>query len=236
MREIVDKTSLLYWYPKIKDLDIPQPKTVWGSVTKDEYRATFESMPDSLVEKVTNIIKGFQLPVFIRTDMASAKHFWKDTCYYDGSVGLVKHLWGICEFNHCCDMMGLGFIAIVVREYIEMDSKYTAFENMPVNPERRYFIKDGEVICHHHYWIKDAILRPSVDNWEQLSDEMNLETVDEIKLLTLYAEQVAKAVGNDYWSIDFCKARDGRWILIDMAEGERSWHPENCPIVTRKQI
>lgn len=31
-----------------------------------------------------------------------------------------------------------------------------------------------------------------------------------------------------YWSIDFCKAKDGRWILIDMATGERTWHKEDC--------
>ena len=37
------------------------------------------------------------------------------------------------------------------------------------------------------------------------------------------------------WSIDFCKAKDGRWILIDMAVGigkgfkqRGSWHPKTC--------
>ena len=31
-----------------------------------------------------------------------------------------------------------------------------------------------------------------------------------------------------YWSVDYWKAKDGRWILIDMAEGEKSWHPSKC--------
>ena len=222
-----DKTSLLHWYPMIKHLDIPQPKTEWTVLSKDEYRETFEGMPDSLLERVMDLIKSkFNIPVFIRTDLSSAKHFWKDTCYYDGSEGLREHLFSICEFNHCADMMGLLFKAIVIREYIEMESKYTAFENMPVNPERRYFIKDGKVVCHHSYWIKEAIRRPSVDNWEALSDEMNLETPDEIELLTNYSEKVARVIKDGFWSIDFCKAKDGRWILIDMAVGERSWHPK----------
>ncbi len=230
----MDKTSLLYWYPQIKDLDIPQPKTEWLLLSQEEFYATMEGMPDSILTGVTDLIKNkFQLPVFIRTDLASAKHFWKNACYCDGPDRLKERLAETCMFNHCADMMGLLFTAIIVREYIEMDSKYLAFNDMPVNPERRYFIKDGKVLCHHHYWIKEAICRPSVDNWEQLSDEMNLETPDEIKLLTAYTEQVAKIFSDNYWSIDFCKAKDGRWILIDMALGNRSWHPENCPVLQK---
>ena len=56
---------------------------------------------------------------------------------------------------------------------------------------------------------------------------MNHESDDEIRFLTNYALTVAKQF-EGYWSIDFCKANDGRWILIDMARGKRSWHPENC--------
>lgn len=218
---------MLYWYPKIKNLDIPQPKTEWILLSQKEYRATFEGMPNSILEGVMNLIKNkFNLPVFIRTDLSSAKHYWKKTCYYDGSGGLRQHLFELCEFNHCADMLGLLFEAIVVREYIQMDSKYTAFEGMPVNPERRYFIKNGKLLCHHSYWIKNAIRRPSVNNWEHLSDKMNLETPKEIKLLTNYTQQVAMVIKDGFWSIDFCKAKDGRWILIDMAIGERSWHPQ----------
>jgi hypothetical protein len=95
-----------------------------------------------------------------------------------------------------------------------------------VNPERRYFIKDGEVLCHHPYWFKGSIRNPSVENWEELSDEMNSEKEEEIKLLTSYSKIIADAV-KGFWSIDFCKARNGCWILIDMATGENSWHPEH---------
>lgn len=218
--------SMLNWYPKIKDLDIPQPRTEFVLLSEEEYYSTMDAMPKSITEKVEALIKEkFKLPVFIRTDQSSAKHYWKDTCYYDGSKELWKHLFELCEFNHCADIMGLPFRSIVVREYIEMDSKYKASEDMPVNPERRYFIKNSEVVCHHFYWIKEAIRNPSVENWEKLSDEMNNETEQEIEILTKYSEIVANVM-KGFWSIDYCKAKDGRWILIDMATGENSWHPE----------
>jgi len=222
-----NKDSMLFWYPKIKDLDIPQPKTKCVTLSDDEYYATMDCMPESIVNKIAPAIREFKLPVFIRTDQSSAKHYWEDTCYYDGSRDIRKHLYEICEFNHCCDFMGLSFRAIFIREYISMASRYTAFlGNMPVNPERRYFIKDGKILCHHPYWIKDAIQNPSVDNWQQLSDEMNRETEEEVRLLSGYALQVAKAMDNGYYSIDFCLAQNGKWYFIDMATGENSWHPE----------
>jgi len=30
-------------------------------------------------------------------------------------------------------------------------------------------------------------------------------------------------------SVDFARLRDGSWRLLDMAVGEQSWHPEDCP-------
>ena len=117
-----------------------------------------------------------------------------------------------------------------------MASKYTAFWNdMPVNPERRYFVENGFLICHHPYWIKEAIVHPSVENWEKLSEEMNLETDEEIVLLSNYARMASRAV-KGFWSVDFCKAKDGRWILIDMAVGGCSWHPEDCPYNRTKKV
>ena len=33
-----EQNTMFYWYPKIKDLDIPQPKTEMYKFTKDEYK------------------------------------------------------------------------------------------------------------------------------------------------------------------------------------------------------
>ena len=115
-----------------------------------------------------------------------------------------------------------------------MDSKFTAFYGeMPVNPERRYFIKDGKIQCHHPYWIEEAIEKGTdskklPNNWKKVLKEINTETKEEIKLLSKYTNQIAKVFPKGYWSIDFCKAKDGEWILIDMATGGSSWHDDKC--------
>jgi len=227
----VESDSMLIWYPKVKDLPIPQPRTEIISLTKTELDELYsEQVPSSVVEKVKKACDRFGYPCFLRTDLASAKHSWKDSCFIDGKTELWKHIYEVTSFNLIADILGLDFKALIVREYIPMDSSFTAFwGDMPVNPERRYFIKDGEVLCHHPYWIEEAIEEskaPSVLNWREIAKQMNVETEDEIKLLTSYAERVAQQF-EGYWSIDFCKAKDGRWILIDMATGEKSWHPEH---------
>lgn len=225
----ISKDSFLYWYPKIKYLNIPRPRSIVIPITDDEFKQTFEGMPKELTQKVQDIIDiHFELPVFIRTDLASGKHSWEDSCFYDGSQSLGRNLYGVAEFNHIADIMGLAFTAIIIREYIPMDLKFTAFwGQMPVNPERRYFIDNRKVLCHHHYWIKEAITNPNIENWQEVLEEINTETKEEIDLLSGYAELVAKELPG-FWSIDFCKAKDGRWILIDMATGEHSWHPKDC--------
>jgi hypothetical protein len=169
------------------------------------------------------------LPAFMRTAYTSGKHNWTDTCYITDIDYLRQH---ICRLIEDSALKEIPIDAFVFREFIEMDSKFTAFSGaMPVNPERRYFFHNGEIQCKHAYWIPEAIAERDMsklpENWLELLAEMNIQSDEEIELLTSYTNQVAKVM-EGYWSIDFCKARDGRWILIDMAKGKDSWHDERC--------
>jgi hypothetical protein len=161
------------------------------------------------------------------------KHKWEKSCFYDGK-DLSIHLIHIIEQTACCDIIGLPVKAIIIREYIPMDTKFTAFMGkMPIGAERRYFIKDGKTIEHFPYWTREPFESEITrgypwakypDNWPEILNELNNETPEEIKLLTSYANKIAQVL-DGYWSVDFCRAKDGRWVFIDVAEGEKSWHP-----------
>jgi len=227
-----DKSSMLYWHPKIKDLRIPQPRTETVLLDgKEMVDVNTEKIPQSVVEKVRKVVEKFNLPVFIRADQASGKHFWKMSCYFDGSDELEKHIYEVVSANLCADIIGLPVCALFVREFIPMDTMFTAFYgDMPVNPEIRFFIENGKVLCWHWYWIEEAIRNPSIENWKETIKKRQDDLLYEVDALTkLSATEVAHIFRDDgFWSVDFCKAKDGRWILIDMAEGEKSWHPEDC--------
>ena len=242
MGEKVNQNSMLYWYPKIKDLSIPQPRTEIVEL-KASYWELLAILDGEGYEAIENQIEELEeacakigIPAFMRTAYTSGKHDWTDTCYVIDASKIRRHIGMLVEDSA---LKEIPIDAFVFREFIEMDSKFTAFSGaMPVNPERRYFIKDGKIQCRHQYWIKEAIAEDDEawaahgmsklpKNWIFLLYEMNIETDEEVALLSGYAEQVAEIM-EGYWSVDFCKAKDGRWILIDMATGERSLHDERC--------
>lgn len=237
----MNQNSLLYWYPRIKDLPIPQPRTkiVDLDASYSEILAVVEGNPKAVESKMAKIelaMYELSIPFFLRTAYTAGKHDWLDTCYVTDFHNIRRHIAKLIEDSA---MKEIPVDALVFREYIEMDSQFTAFwGKMPVNPERRHFIRNGAIQCRHSYWIEEAIadfnepyvaIRKSklASNWRELLADMNVETDEEVELLTGYAEQVARVM-EGYWSVDFCKAKDGRWILIDMALGKASWHDERC--------
>lgn len=228
-----NRNSMFYWYPKIATLPIPQPKTVMLRIPKasELFRSVCDgdwSYFEPFKDDVTATADKIGYPLFLRTDQASGKHDWKRSCFVEKREDLLSHVGRVIEFNEMADLFGLPYTGFAFREYIPMDSRFTAFGGeMPVNPERRYFVSDGEVICHHAYWPKEAILQPSIENWEDVLAEMNTQPVEEVDWLGRYAKRVSERV-EGAWSVDFCKAKDGRWILIDMALAVDSWHPEDC--------
>lgn len=244
----MDENSLLYWYPKIKDLGIRTPYTQYVKLNQKELDEYYIGQGDScslerLAEEVRKLIstdRNLDLPVFLRTDYISNKWFWDKSCFLQNHDNLRSQLFEIICASRCADIMGgLPIEAIVVREYIPMDTKFYAFAgNMPVNPERRYFIRNGAVLCHHSYWIEEAIREPLnnklPENWKKLLRAVNSEVdSEELEILRIATEKVAKVM-DGFWSVDYCFSAKGEWILIDMAEGEKSWHPEDCEFAIKE--
>lgn len=243
MKRLIEKmvylTSMQYWYPRIRDLKIPQPKTKIYKLTEQELK-TFhnEQFPGTLIENIQPIISEFSYPLFVRTDFASGKHGWEDTCFIESEEKLVRNILEIVVENLIADLFGFPFEALVFREYIPLEAGFKAFYgNMPVAKERRYFINNKQIQCHHPYWPKEAIRTPNKKEWEEILATQNEETEDEIKLLSNYCLMVSEVL-DGYWSIDFAYGQDKKWYLIDLAVGEESFHwldCEFCPEEMRKQ-
>jgi len=222
-----DKNSMLYWYPKIKDLPIPQPRTEIIPITWRWSNDGVE-IDDESLKCIKEKAKKFKFPLFVRTDHGSGKHDWKNTCFVEKPSKLERHIKNLILWGLTVDVIGLPCNAIALREYIQMNNLFTAFHGrMPVNPEIRFFI-DGKILCWHWYWIEDAIYNASTENWKEILNECkNSITEEEIETLNKYAEIISKRL-EGYWSVDFCQGKDGTWYLIDCALGENSWHPQ-CP-------
>ncbi len=238
--EITNKSSMLYWYPKIKGLPIPQPKTEIYMLKEGEFlEGDREIAPDSVFFNMEDKAKEIGFPLFLRTDFSSCKHSWKKTCYVECIENMPMNIIELMLNSAIQSFMSYSDNALVMREFIKMETAFTAFNgDFPVNKERRYFIKDGKVQCHHPYWYPAAIEgHTREENWKELTDKLNAEDEEEIEILTEYAELVGHVL-HGYWSVDFAKGIDGTWYLIDMAEGQKSFHwleCEHCPQQMRDQ-
>lgn len=219
---------MVYWYEKIKDLEIPQPETIILELSEDIRAEFYERFPKALLTKIKPIANKIGYPLFVRTDLSSIKHSWEKTCYIENEAKLKQNIFNLIIDNICINFLGLPYEALVFRRYIPLEAGFKAFwGNMPVAKERRYFLKDGKVQCFHPYWPEDAILNPNVANWKEILRKQNKETKSEIKLLSNYALMVGDVL-DGYWSIDFAYGQDKKWYLIDMATGEDSYHWIEC--------
>ena len=233
MKEGLSKSSMLYWYPKISALGIPLPKTEIVKIPYNHLVSLLDGkkLPKKYVVKIYEASEKFGYPLFLRTDMGSAKHDWNSTCFVVEKIDLLRHIFSLIDTTLAMGMFGeLDPNALVFREYLCLEDAFNAFDGMPVAKERRYFIKDGKVICHHPYWIEDAIAQDRQGskpaNWQGLLSDLNKEYDTEVRLLSYYSGQIAKVL-DGYWSVDFAKVLGGTWYLIDMAEGDKSWHPKH---------
>lgn len=220
-------SSMDHWFPLTKDLPIPQPQTIVALRKGTDSWLKFLDSPelfDGQVVHLRNKAKELGYPLFIRTDQSSAKHSYIDTCKVESEDRLMRNIYCLIEENELCD---LNIQTLYFREFIELDSLFTAFNKMPIAPERRYFVRDGEVLCFHPYWIEDAIRNPSIKDWEGPLRGVNVQEACEILLLKKHATTISKAVPG-CWSVDFAKAKNGIWYFIDMADARLSWHPKDC--------
>jgi len=236
MRGPEDKTRLSWWFPRLP-LDILTPETAIIPYTGDSLiRLLDGEIPTdfaALCVKITNAGDKFGWPLFLRTDYLSAKHGWKDTCHVPGPDDVQSRVVQLVEFSAIADFMGFPTDYWIARKFIPTRPAFSAFYgDMPIVKERRYFVQDAKVVCHHPYWPDEAFdnIRVSVENWRELLDAMNAESDEEIHLLSELSSKVGSSIGGA-WSIDWLWSEDEcRWYLTDMAQAATSYHWPGCPL------
>ena len=248
--EMERQSSMLYWWPKILHLDVPQPRTTCIRVRNSDMKAAVNGgpLPDLTPVKDAAGVMGY--PLFLRSDHMSAKHEWNRTCYVAVPEYLVQQIFNVAETTYLSSMMDeITFNAVFLRQFLDLErAGFEAFgHGFPVAKEVRCFIRDGKKECQHPYWFADAIhewadgidafagksksdTKPKEaipQNWEQMLDDMNVLSDADQSKIDGYLGLVGEAF-EGYWSVDFAKGTDGRWYLLDMARGKVSFHLAGC--------
>lgn len=229
------KTRMCYWYPKVEGM--PMPKTVMLKVnlrdsrllkkgwTRRVWRLIYSSKyTEELYTKIKEKANEIGYPLFIRTDLTSHKKDPKNNTVHD-ETELLDKVGKLIKFNNKWEQREMR--ALVFREYIPL---YIGFHlnGRPVTKERRYYVKDGKVLCHsERSWISsDRVSTPA--EYRPMLKEINTETEDEVKLLTEMAEEFSRRVP-DHIAVDFAMSQNGKWLLIEANDAITSWHSrERC--------
>ena len=204
---------MLYWWPLVKDLGIPVPKTIFTNINETAVCAAAS-------------ILGY--PAFLRTDLCSGKHDWQTSCYVkDSNENIQEHIDAVCLANVKWHMLGMYEQVMVVREFLTLDTAFTAFAgNMPINKERRLFIENGKILCDHPYWPKTAFnrhpARMAEPGYEAKLEKISKFDGSEWTIAQDYIPKLSHLEGR--WSVDFAKGKNGLWYLIDMALADNSYH------------
>jgi len=250
---MTDKNSISYWLPLLQTAGVKTPKTILVYTDIDftgymDGRASAEQTArlglfcDEL-QRAALKLGGF--PVFLRTGHTSDKHSWYKTCLLFRIEDIASHVLALAEFSYLADMMGLPTDVWAMRELLPTEPIFTLRHGMPVNKERRYFVRDGKVICHHPYWPQDAVQEhfvvkkslklnlnapikraPPCHDWKKKLAAANAETDAEIAELMTLSTRVSRVVPGA-WSVDWLWTKNG-WYCIDMALAAESFHWPGC--------
>lgn len=222
--------SALEWFPRLDGL--PVPESVFVPFEWMELRAILDGRPCDEFERVVQAVvdNRFPLdwPMFIRTDLASAKHNGPAAYRVEDVETLRDALSETVEDNEMKFWLGAESPrALMLREWLDLNASFTAWDGHPVANEWRFFVHENRVTCSHFYWPENAISNPSEDDWRDRLRAIAREYPIGLPGMAVGAAERCADLA-DYWSVDFAEARDGTWWLIDMATGDRSWHPEDC--------
>lgn len=224
--------SITFWLPRLQNLNFPVPKTIIVNADIDLGHLLDGKLlkgSERFFKELGRAIEIVGFPAFLRTEMTSNKHDWKNSCFIKNEkVNLASHVRNLIEMSHIASIdRGMDYNFFAVREFIETEKVFNYFDGrMPITKEVRVFVRDGKIECKHPYWPEDifeGITKKKIAKVRELSKEDD-KTTDQM------ASYVSKLFSG-YWSIDLLKAKNGEWYCTDMAIGEKSWHDKTCKLI-----
>lgn len=231
----MNRNSALIWLPKIVEAGISTPQTELVKYEHEAVREVFDGGEpkafDELLVMVRTACKKIGYPIFVRTDLSSAKHDGPKAYRINKEEDIPRAIYATLEDNEMKFWLEPeGSKAILVREWLELQSPFAAFNRHAIAYEWRFFANAERVICFHPYWPESSIEfyggAKEPDGWREALRTLHQipENIEELKAVAVKAAGLYGTVA----SIDMAQDRNTRWWLTDMAIAEDSFHWPDC--------
>lgn len=230
------RISMLYWYPRIEDLDVPTPETEFfslegaedtfelreGGVDMEQLISTLESIP---VEEISQMVES--LP----TEKAHIRSDWKASRLAGGEGRKITTEPRVIheQVLHLIDSMvmtGFPHRALAVREWVEVDELATSYD-ASICPEIRFILDEGAVRGGFvDVYEDDFDSSFTQDEANNILDEIWNRFDEDAGQLEEWAHRIATELDDTGWSVDFIQDTDGNWHITDMALYGLYWSDE----------
>ena len=172
----MNPNSALIWLPALERAGLPTPKTIIVPYSHHDCLSIFDGEDSEEFSRLSTAVmkaaRQIGFPVFIRTDLSSAKHSGP-RAYKIELDGQNQPIAETLEDNELKFWMERnGPQALLVREFLTLEAPFTAFSGFPVAREFRFFADPERVHCWHPYFPADAIKRPSRPDWRERLTEI----------------------------------------------------------------
>ena len=228
--------SITFWLPVLQNHNFPIPKTIIVNADIELSHLLNGKLlkgAERFFGELGRAIDIVGLPAFLKTEMLSNKHNWKNSCFIKSKTLLAHHVRNLIEMSYMATIdRRTDYNFFAVRRFIKTEEVFNYFPgDMPITKEVRIFVRNNKIECKHPYWPAKIFEHTASD------------LIEKIRILDKKDDETTNKMGNyiagifsGYWSIDLLKAKNGEWFCIDMAIGEKSWHDEDCKFSKKKEI
>lgn len=220
MSSLSKKVDFFWWYSRVKDLDIPQPKTFYVSIDKlmiKKFAFLDYDFPENIKEELEAKLNIIGLPVFLKTNITSYKQDWLNSAFIDSYEKFFPNLKNLLRYS--CLIRNQQFItnAIILREFLHLENYFYCYKGkFPIAKEWRFEINKNKYIDSKPYWSEDIIINASIPDWKVLLTKLNTLSDSDIFILQNYIS-IVSSLFKEHLTVDFVKGINGNWYLTDVA-------------------
>ena len=225
-----DLADMAFWWPILSGCGVLVPRTAIIRTGVELARLLDGEIPKGYGDFIGGLgvaANAIGWPIFLRTGHTSGKHEARDTCFCERPEDLSRHVARLVEYSHMVDFAGLPTDTWAVRERLSVKPFEIAGGGLLIVPEIRLFLRDHMMQCLHVYWPLDALVQRWAGFTEDEARALRAGIADACFAdmpTIMETGQMVAATFDGYWSLDLMLS-GGQWYAIDMAPGERSWHP-----------
>ena len=217
---VIGRYSVLPFYEEqAHDIEITGAKLI-NSLREHRYVADLRNWVEDLREltpetwfRLEDVPPSEPGPFVLKGKTNSRKNNWNTHCFAKDRKAASEVEWRLCMDG----LIGMDQQDIYVRKYVPLETFMVGLNGLPITREVRFFVAYGQILCGGFYWQNYVEELPSVPSAEEVPVHFLQEAVS----------RVWKRI--PFFTLDVAKTADGRWIVIELNDGQMSGLSENDP-------